>query len=334
MPEPKTPEEAIKLHREIERIFMPQYVKQLEEVGLGEGSDKESIRLVHYTSAEAALEIIKQKRLWMRNTTCMSDYREIHHGVDMLYAYFRDENRKKKFIDGFDSCFSGASIEATRLFDERLKDILLNTYITSLSLHQSSEDNTGRLSMWRGFGGSAHRVAIVFQIPRATFATIELGITFSPVAYLEQNEATEVLNTVVENVVKNKNRLIEFGRNAVVQLLYRTLIAAVVCSKHSGFSEEQEWRAIYLPTLDSSELMKPVSRTVAGIPQRIYELPLDANLSPKLQDIDLARLFERLIIGPTQFPWVIGDTLIAELSEIGVQNAGGKVFASDIPIRT
>lgn len=34
-------------------------------------------RFVHYTSAESALRIIKTKQIWMRNATCMSDYREI-----------------------------------------------------------------------------------------------------------------------------------------------------------------------------------------------------------------------------------------------------------------
>jgi hypothetical protein len=39
-------------------------------------------RFVHYTSAENGLKIIKGKTVWMRNTNCMSDYREVRHGYD------------------------------------------------------------------------------------------------------------------------------------------------------------------------------------------------------------------------------------------------------------
>jgi hypothetical protein len=44
-------------------------------------------KFVHYTSAEAALNIIKSKRIWMRNTTCMSDYREVQHGFEILNRF-------------------------------------------------------------------------------------------------------------------------------------------------------------------------------------------------------------------------------------------------------
>ena len=43
-----------------------------------------SKRFVHYTSADNALKIIRTKRLWMRNTTCMADYREVEHGYQIF----------------------------------------------------------------------------------------------------------------------------------------------------------------------------------------------------------------------------------------------------------
>src|SRR5690242_18928845 len=54
-------------------------------------------RFVHYTSAESALNIIKTKCIWMRNTTCMSDYREVHHGLDSLNRYFSIAPRLQAF---------------------------------------------------------------------------------------------------------------------------------------------------------------------------------------------------------------------------------------------
>jgi hypothetical protein len=59
----------------LEGIFVPHARRRRDEVyELGKSP---SARFVHYTSAEAALKIINQKRLWMRNAACMTDYREV-----------------------------------------------------------------------------------------------------------------------------------------------------------------------------------------------------------------------------------------------------------------
>jgi hypothetical protein len=71
------------LGMKLESIFMPHvrqqrdaaYNKQPESVNAQFG--RVQLRCAHYTSAEAALRIINSKCLWMRNTTCMSDYREV-----------------------------------------------------------------------------------------------------------------------------------------------------------------------------------------------------------------------------------------------------------------
>lgn len=55
-------------------------------------------KFVHYTSAEAALGIITTKRLWMRNTTCMADFREVNHGFDILQRLY-DSKLKGLFAE-------------------------------------------------------------------------------------------------------------------------------------------------------------------------------------------------------------------------------------------
>src|ERR1035438_330030 len=60
-------------------IFMPQAKRQMDEAIERQKKPGdtvlETLRFVHYTSAEAALKIIKSKRLWMRNAACMAGYR-------------------------------------------------------------------------------------------------------------------------------------------------------------------------------------------------------------------------------------------------------------------
>ncbi len=78
--------EDIDLIFRLEGIFMPYARRQRDEaykkLARSEpASGNDELRFVHYTSAEAALSIIRSKRIWMRNTTCMSDYREVKHGI-------------------------------------------------------------------------------------------------------------------------------------------------------------------------------------------------------------------------------------------------------------
>ncbi len=258
-------------------------------------------RCAHYTTAEAALKIINSKRMWMRNTTCMSDYREVQHGFEDLRAFFSDAGRRNSFIAALDVCVPGAAQEAINLFDQHWNNILRGTFIVSLSEHVNAEDLHGRLSMWRAFGGTA-RVAIVFNVPWISPGTQALNVTFSPVSYFSQDESHSVMQEVIDNVKTNGAFLSSVERNRVIASVFNMFLDAVTCRKHEGFREEREWRAIYSPTMRASKLMEFSTEIIEGIPQPIFKVPMDAAASPELADIDIARIFDRLIIGPSQFP--------------------------------
>src|SRR5579864_3300628 len=167
-----TPE--FELGIKLEGIFMPEARKQRDKLYTGKQfppPDDATARFVHYTSAEAALNIIKTKRIWMRNTNCMADYREVQHGYEMLHRFFADGARAKPFFDALDACFPRVGHEAVDLFNQWWQDTRLNTYITSISEHDDTEDGHGRLSMWRAFGGNVARVAAVMRIPWFTGGT-------------------------------------------------------------------------------------------------------------------------------------------------------------------
>src|SRR5688572_2302086 len=79
----------------LEGIFLPHGQRRRHGV-YGSGKSP-SARFVHYTSADAALKIINQKRLWMRNAACMTDYREVQHGFEILLRFFSDKDKAKSF---------------------------------------------------------------------------------------------------------------------------------------------------------------------------------------------------------------------------------------------
>lgn len=324
---PGTSEQTQLLMR-LGNVFMPYAMRQQRTVY------ENQTRFVHYTSAEAALSIIKSKRLWMRNATCMSDYREVQHGFQILNDFFTDEAKKKALVDAIDACVPGAALEAIALFDQWWNDIALNTYISSISEHDNKEDLHGRLSMWRAFGGNIARVAIVFRIPYYSEASTALSIMFSPVAYLTKKQAHDVVFEVIKNVGDEYEFLCSVERSLVVGTILAMLVAGVICLKHEGFHEEREWRAIYSPRRWPSPLMESSTEVISGVPQTVFKLPLDVTVSDGLRELDLFNMFDRLIIGPSPYPWVMYEAFTAALQKAGVAEAEKRVFTSGIPIRT
>jgi hypothetical protein len=290
-------------------------------------------RFVHYTSAEAALNIIKTKRMWMRNTTCMSDYREVQHGFDLLNKFFSDHAKRNLFTAAVDVCSPNSAQEAIVLFNEWWNDTQFNTYITSISEHDDKEDLHGRLSMWRAFGGNTTRVAIVFSVPWFSAGALALNISLNPVAYLNEQELHSEINAVIKNIRENCDFLRSVERPAIIGSIFNMLVANVTCLKHEGFHEEREWRVLYAPNREASNLMEHAIEIIEGVPQIVYKAPLDESVSKDLADIDMARIFDRLIIGPSPYPWVMYQAFVAALAEIGVPDANKRVVVSDIPIR-
>jgi hypothetical protein len=313
-------------------ITMPYALKQMQAV-YQRTPDQTDGRFVHYTTAEAALSIIRTKRFWLRNTNCMSDYREVLHGFDIFNRYFLDAAKRKAFVDAFDACTPGAADEAFTAFSNWWQDLRLNTYIACVSEHQDSEDVHGRLSMWRAFGGTGTRVGIVFRFPFVSISALPLALNFSPVAYLSESDAHGVIDQVVANVQSNRDYLRTLKREVLVQIVFQMFAAGIVCLKHEGFLEEREWRAIYTPKRWSSPLMQSSIEVVTGVPQVVHKVPLDGSVSPLIADLDFAHVFDRLIVGPTPYPWPIYGAFVEALKATGVPNAEERVFVSNIPIR-
>jgi hypothetical protein len=189
--------------------------------------------------------------------------------------------------------------------------------------------------MWQGFGGgNTARVALVIKIPWMSKGAEALDLLFSPVAYLTEDEAHAVINQVIKNIEANRDFLDAIDHQTIVGTVFYMLLAGVTCLKHEGFREEREWRAIYCPKFRNSPLMQPSTEVVGGVPQLVYKIPMDKNASPSLDDLDIAHIFDRLIIGPSPYPWAMYEAYVDALTKIGVDGAEGRVCVSGIPIRS
>jgi len=320
----------------IERIFHPYATEQMESFGKKKGDGL--VSFAHYTSAESALRIFENKRIWMRNVTAMSDYSEVQHGRALLNETLYDNDRKglKALTEAVDSCAVGATAEAIQFLEKSWTDIRYNTYLTCISEHDKEEDQHGRLSMWRAFGTTDVRVAIVFKFPYSLLRGSVFNLVISPVAYFSKDQVEAELYRIVDNIHDNLDFLKSVGRERVAKAIYGMLVAAVTCVKHKGFSEEREWRLIYAPARWPSPLILPSTEVIRGIPQIIYKIPFDASFpgAPEgLKQLDLAGLFHHLIIGPAQYPSSMVEAFGKALQNAGVPEPANRIVLSGIPIR-
>ncbi len=80
--------------------------------------------------------------------------------------------------------------------------------------------------------------------------------------------------------------------------------------------------------------MTSAIEVISGVPQPIYRIPLDKTVAPELESLDFANVFDRLIIGPSQFPFVMAEAFENALREAGVMDAAARICKSGIPLRT
>jgi hypothetical protein len=337
--DPSVIPEHFKIALKLEEIFTPGFRQLRDEAYTVDGEIKKDRIFVHYTSAEAALNIIRDKRLWLRNSTCMSDFTEVDHGFNIVRNFFGDGSEdQKRFTKMLEACAEGTTKAAIELFSERLPYIMSSTYIASFALHDSPrEDSHGRLSMWRAFGGNAGSVALLFRVPwykEELYAGIRaLNVVWGPVRYGENDEFKKEFETILENISRHHDLLTSLDNQLIVRYLLNMLLFNTVCSKHPGFREEKEWRVIYFADTHPSPLMEPEIRAIHGFPQKIYKLPLDREKHQVLTALDLSVLVDRVIIGPSEYAPAVMQAFIEELSRKGIVDASKRVTPSYIPIR-
>lgn len=306
-------------------IFSPHALREFMRV------DKNSnIGIVHYTSAEAAKEIISKRAFWMRLASTMNDSSEVRYGMEALEKHLRTNGKRLNFL--FEKSHGDVGVRVTENFSSWSKILQNNSYIASFSEHLIyPENDIGRLSMWRAYGGSSS-VALVLNKSIFLGSSDALKVYGSPVAYASIEEFGEHFDHVIAKIDESSKFLSTVSTTEVERRIFNMYRFAVLAVKHPGFIEEREWRLIHTPEIDRGSPLRKKIVSVSGVPQLIYEIPLEdrpdlpAGLNPKT-------LIERVIIGPTQYSDALKATFCDLLREAGVADAESRVVCSDIPLR-
>ena len=130
------------------RIFLPHTSRALDGAFERQGMKQEAgsyLRFAHYTTAQAAINILRTKNLYMRNTTAMADFKEVQLGFNLLNNTLTPE-RTNALYAAFDAISPGVAQEAiTNFRNWWAGNNFLNIYVTSVSEHMKDEDIHGRL---------------------------------------------------------------------------------------------------------------------------------------------------------------------------------------------
>ena len=297
------------------------------------------IRLAHYTTESTLMKIIKNKEIWLRNTSRMNDSLEIKYGVNGLARALNKNGNTDRFKSFLTDVFDGNSFYINPIANFILERQYIDhhiTYIACLSEHHAQpddhEEKYGRLSMWRAYGNRSG-VALLFK---PSILTLPQGVIyFSPVEYWEQDEITRAVTDKIKFLHSCKLEVREYirqssnNKNEFFYLMIRMLLFAIISIKHPSFAEEREWRLIYHPTAseDLSHAGGIVEKDVVDIGgslEEVYKIDLSTG------EYELGKLLDSIMIGPNNHPFITKSAIEKLLKDEDMN--GIPVIPSNVPL--
>jgi hypothetical protein len=83
---------------------------------------------------------------------------------------------------------------------------------------------------------------------------------------------------------------------------------------------------IHSPARHSGEHIKWKIEVVGGVPQRVYRIPLRSDPAAGLTGLSPDEMIDRIIIGPTQYPFATFDAFVSALDDAGVKEPAKSDF--------
>lgn len=210
--------------------------------------------LAHYTSVQVVEQILRNDEVWLANPLYMNDLDEMRAGIllgSQIFPEFAqkaagDTPRSTRLVEAFNHFLAHLSTEAA-----------LDTYVFCLSEHFHG-DTDGRLSMWREYGSKGNGAALIINTQKVNYQP-HSPLIIAKVAYKTNQQRGQILRTELANWA----RLTQTA-NLPNDQLYLAAYAAfgfvkslALVTKHMGFSEENEWRVVYVPERDPLGYLKP-----------------------------------------------------------------------------
>jgi DUF2971 family protein len=320
------------LDDEINSLFFPLYAPIQNLVQM-----QERPLLAHYTSLEVLEKIMTSNELWFSNPLFMNDLQEMRFGMLEGRKAFDDLFLSPQIADACGSNERATIIQ--QAFHHYFNDFDLNqifdVYVFCFSEHDP-KNTDGLLSMWRGYGGNGMGAALVFK---TDFITLNAAspLLIAKVQYASEQDRIASMNKAftgcidvlkLHQIPNEKLHFVSFNMFMLMKL--HSLL-----SKHHGFSEEQEWRIIYLPDRDISGLLKHQFSYAIG--NNGIEPTLRFKIEPLATEPSATWTFhsilDRIILGPSISSPLALNSARRMFDTLKKPEFKQKLWPSGIPIR-
>jgi len=179
------------------------------------------IKLYHYTSGDALLEIIKTRKLWASHISFLNDSNEFKLAFEKIRCKSKMELHSNiaKLLDG----------------DEEKEDV----YVFSLT---EKRDN---LNMWIKYTDMSPGFCLEFDEEKLKIEFSKENMNLISVFYKEE-EHNELLKEI-RNEVKNEIDIdsdTDSDKYNYYSNLYEKMIKIAPFIKHNSFEDEEEWRIV------------------------------------------------------------------------------------------
>lgn len=289
--------------------------------------------LAHYTSIKNFDRIVEGEEVWFSNPLNMNDLEELRFGMNQGAAEFRNNNELReacsnqethsKLLYYFDHHFNH--------FDD---NHVLDTYVMCFSEHDAN-DYDGALSMWRGYGSNGEGVAFVIDTEKIV-ENGESPLILSKVHYLTKEERENWIAQKIKNLAQALNgaEQSDDSLNSLAWFWLERLKVFSLFTKHRGFSDEKEWRFVYLNDRDvqkSYQSMFGYNISDKGMEPKL-KLKIDKIPDAK-SPLSLEILVDRIILGPSISSELSIRSVIRMLELKKKIELAKKVHTSSIPFR-
>ena len=315
----------------LQHAFEPIYVG----FTVGSSFPERRLLLAHYTSTANLERILATDELWFSNPLLMNDFEELRFGISegaqkflgnaVVEAACGTEDRSKLLFDTF-----------RHYLDEFTSKHAIDVYALCMAEHDV-QNTDGLLSMWRGYGGNGNGAAIVFDTAKINVVS-DSPLVISRVEYASADTRREWLDAMLNKfaAILETQSIPDDKLYQVSWLMFERIRLFALFTKHDGFKEEREWRVVYLKERDTQNRLAPMLQyavTSRGLEPRL-KLALKPIDGITANDLSLAKLVDRIILGPTVNSPLAKSTLLRVLDVTGKGALKDKVVASTIPFRT
>jgi hypothetical protein len=210
--------------------------------------------LYHYSSLEVIQKILEMDDVRLSHAQYSNDQTEIIEARSLILQ--RLAHTKNSFNKAVEEAFLKRADE-------------VDAYIFCMTSGDESRQNPqDLLSQWRAYAQDGRGGALTLDmrgVNQLVYHFPELRI--NPVLY-DPNLQCNFIDSILDSgkALQAANR---FSKTVAVAATVESLIFVLPLIKHPGFSEEREWRLIFMPFTGSS----PVSPTVKFQPRRDFIAP-------------------------------------------------------------